>query len=136
MIQVRVSEDEDDEVVADAPPAQKKQKQKAAVAAEVVRKCFFDGLDGFECKDDMSDARECFGMTGSNDARNCVKGPGNKPNYFHHFCFVNYYKDKKRKVIKEDYECNKCPACKTPLFARTKLPTLEAQGKARKAAVS
>ena len=33
-------------------------------------------------------------------------------------------------------KCNKCPACKTPLFARTKLPTLEAQGKARKAAVS
>ena len=87
-------------------------------AEEVVTGCFFDGMDGFQCKFAAADARECFGITGTSQARNCKKGEGNKPNFYHHFCFVNYYKEIKGKDLKDDFECNSCPMCKAPSFAR------------------
>ena len=87
-------------------------------AEEVVTGCFFDGMDGFQCKFAAADARECFGITGTSQARNCKKGEGNKPNFYHHFCFVNYYKEIKGKDLKDDFECNSCPLCKAPSFAR------------------
>ena len=54
----------------------------------------------------------------TSQARNCKKGEGNKPNFYHLFCFVNYYKEIKGKDLKDDFECNSCPLCKAPSFAR------------------
>ena len=123
VIQIAAEDDEEPTpapVTATAPvkkPAAKKQKAAPAVQ----RKCYFDGLDGFECEGTDEALRECFGKTGTASARNCKSGDKNTPVYFHHFCMVKYYQEKKKKIIAEDYECNQCPECKVPPFKRSRL---------------
>ena len=102
------------------PPA-KKQKAVPVPPFKGPRKCYFHGLEGFRCEGDDAAVRECFGKTGSASARNCKSGDKNKPLYFHHFCMVRYYQEKKKKIIAEDYECNYCPECKVPPFKRSRL---------------
>ena len=97
-------------------------RQKAPVPPfKVPRKCYFHGLDGFKCGGDDASVRECFGKTGTAAARNCKSGDKSKPIYFHHFCMIKYYQEKKKKIIAEDYECNHCPDCRVPAFKRSKL---------------
>ena len=120
----------DEEEAAPAPvtatePAKKnstkRQKPPPVPAFKEPRKCYFHGLDGFKCGGDDASVRECFGKTGTAAARNCKSGDKSKPIYFHHFCMIKYYQEKKKKIIAEDYECNHCPDCRVPAFKRSKL---------------
>ena len=100
----------------------KRQKKPPPVPAfKEPRKCYFHGLDGFKCGGDDASVRECFGKTGTSNARNCKSGDKSMPIYFHHFCMIKYYQEKKKKIIAEDYECNHCPDCRVPAFKRSKL---------------
>ena len=104
----------------------KRQKAPPVPPFKVPRKCYFHGLDGFKCGGDDASVRECFGKTGTAAARNCKSGDKSKPVYFHHFCMVKYYKEKKKKIIAEDYNCNHCPSCKVPPFKRSSQKGLQA----------
>ena len=111
-------------VTATAPvnkPTKKQKKPPPVPAFKEPRKCYFHGLDGFKCGGDDAEVRECFGKTGTAAARNCKSGDKSKPIYFHHFCMIKYYQEKKKKIIAEDYECNHCPDCRVPAFKRSKL---------------
>ena len=117
---------DDEEEPAPAPvtatePVKNPTKRQKVPPFKVPRKCYFNGLDGFKCEGDDAEVRECFGKTGTAAARNCKSGDKSKPVYFHHFCMVKYYQDKKKKIIAEDYNCNHCPSCKVPPFKRSRL---------------
>jgi hypothetical protein len=83
--------------------------------------CFFDDLEGFKCTLGDANMRECFGMNGTQkgtSTKRICKKDGGQPCWYHHTCYTNFYTEHKKKVLKEDEECNFCPTCKKPEFGR------------------
>lgn len=91
--------------------------------------CYFHEFEGFVCPHEGEDPklpmRECYGVKGTwatgekgtSSNRICEKN-GKKSVWYHHSCYVKFYNEHKQKKLKDDEECNYCPACKKPAFAR------------------
>ena len=87
---------------------------------EDTRECWFENMEGFKCKapTDFDTLRRCFGgVSGTADKSTCTKA-GGEPMWFHHMCYVDFYKEKKKKELHDDEMCNRCPDCQAPKFKR------------------
>ena len=85
------------------------------------RECWFENREGFKCRapDNLNGLRRCFGgVSGTAEKSTCQKDNGN-PMWFHHMCYVTFYKEKKKKELAEEENCNRCPDCQAPKLKRS-----------------
>ena len=109
----------EEEEAAPVGPAPGMGADDGGAADDDSRLCFFDGLNNFKCKhkDEPESLRKCIGVSGTDQVSSC-KRDGGEPYWFHHFCYVAFYKDIKKRDLQDSEQCTRCPECQPPKLQR------------------
>ena len=76
-------------------------------------------VQGLVCDHDVNDCRLCIGLGGAAGNSKCKKGPNKRgPTKFHHFCYINYFKQKKKHTFVDAFNGVVCFQCKMPAKKR------------------
>ena len=71
------------------------------------------------CDHDVKDCCLCIGIGGSAGNPKFKNGPNKRePTKYHHFCYINYFKEKKKHTFVDGFDCKICFQCKMPAKKR------------------